>query len=508
MKAFINSKKIYISSILALLLFAALMRIYQIGSLPYWRDESFSILLSSKDISQIISLTIKDTNPPLHQILLHYWMQIFGTSETATRFLSFLPSFGTVLYFFLIAKKLFGKRMALVALALFLVNFVSIYYAREVRAYSLLTFFLTASSYYFLLLIEKVTTKNAILYILTSTFAFYTHNTALFFFAAEISFLIVRQIPHVNIRTLTKTINDNKTKILKWIVIYGIIGVLIFPWLLVLSTQAKTVQSGFWLGFDPVNSLNETLTGLAVGIRLFSSEPFTLLNSILNLAIIGLALLGTSFELLNFKKIRIPICIFFWIPLLLIYFISFKSPLLYIRYVSFLSPFMTLLVLRGITALTKRKAVIISIVLALILLQAKIYFSSYLTDKNSKPHTNELVSYVEEHLQTGDTVINKDALSFFCFTLYSKGNPPSTILDPEYSTPFYVGSVLLTEENFTRSLTELTQFDRVWVVALDGGMPEESLGSQYSLTEERKFDGNLNLQLFTNEATSHSNSYI
>ncbi|PIW73452.1 hypothetical protein CO005_01355, partial [Candidatus Roizmanbacteria bacterium CG_4_8_14_3_um_filter_34_9] len=52
---------------------------------PFWRDEAFSYFMAKKNIFEMLLLTAKDFNPPLYYFILHFWMNIFGSSEIALR---------------------------------------------------------------------------------------------------------------------------------------------------------------------------------------------------------------------------------------------------------------------------------------------------------------------------------------------------------------------------------------------------------------------------------------
>lgn len=103
----------------------------------YWLDELFSVLSSAGSWAEIISAVLRDVHPPLYQPLLKLWIDIFGTSEPATRSLSALFATGAMGAF------VFGFRHRSGA---FVVSSVVIlgsswlfaYYGQETRAYALL----------------------------------------------------------------------------------------------------------------------------------------------------------------------------------------------------------------------------------------------------------------------------------------------------------------------------------------------------------------------------------
>jgi len=104
----------------------------------YWLDELYSVSASLDTWQQLYQSWIlqNDVHPPLYQILLKLWMLLLGSSETATRSLSFAFSFVTLSAFSFFA--ITGIRWRSVTALLFIGASPSFaYYAQETRSYSL-----------------------------------------------------------------------------------------------------------------------------------------------------------------------------------------------------------------------------------------------------------------------------------------------------------------------------------------------------------------------------------
>ncbi|MFU8885432.1 MAG: hypothetical protein ACNA8O_08245 [Cyanobacteriota bacterium] len=103
----------------------------------YWLDEIYSVSASLDTWQELYQRWIlRDVHPPLYQILLKLWMLLLGSSETATRLLSFIFSLVTLSAFSFDA--IAGKRWRRVTALLFIgASPFFAYYAQETRSYSL-----------------------------------------------------------------------------------------------------------------------------------------------------------------------------------------------------------------------------------------------------------------------------------------------------------------------------------------------------------------------------------
>src|SRR3954467_13477803 len=59
----------------------------------YWIDEGIVLGIASHPLADIPRALVQDGSPPLSSQLLHVWMQVAGTGESATRALSLLFAF-------------------------------------------------------------------------------------------------------------------------------------------------------------------------------------------------------------------------------------------------------------------------------------------------------------------------------------------------------------------------------------------------------------------------------
>lgn len=148
----LKAGRLHLSLLLLICLLAGLLRFTNLDQNSYWFDELFSInqSLKSQTLTELMTdIQQNESGPPGYWLLLYYQIRWFGDSETATRSLSALFGTAAVIFFYLLIKDVFNARRGLAA-ALFLgVAYLPIYYAQEVRPYSLLLFLAVLSTYFF-----------------------------------------------------------------------------------------------------------------------------------------------------------------------------------------------------------------------------------------------------------------------------------------------------------------------------------------------------------------------
>lgn len=137
-----------------LTLIAFVVRAVHLTSTDIAGDEPFSIFMSQFDVPYIISYLWSGNNPPLFEVLLHYYIGIFGKSEVSLRLLPTIFSSLTVVPLFLSGTRFFSRSVGFIASALLIFSTHQIRFAHEVRVYSLFSL-LTAWSIYFFLSLSK-----------------------------------------------------------------------------------------------------------------------------------------------------------------------------------------------------------------------------------------------------------------------------------------------------------------------------------------------------------------
>ncbi|MDP3640662.1 MAG: glycosyltransferase family 39 protein [Nanoarchaeota archaeon] len=137
--------------IFIILLLAFSLRFYALDIESLWIDEAFSLHIAQQpDVKQVFLETSQtEAAPPGYYVLLHYWINVFGTSEWTVRFLSVLFSTLAVLMLFLLVRLLLNGKVALLSSLFMALSMLQVEYAQEARLYALFTFLSLWSAYFF-----------------------------------------------------------------------------------------------------------------------------------------------------------------------------------------------------------------------------------------------------------------------------------------------------------------------------------------------------------------------
>ena len=105
---------------------------------PLWLDEVISVNIARLPVSQIPHALSHDGAPPLYYMLLHYWMDAFGTGDLAVRALSGILSVASLPLLWMAGRRVGGRTVAWVTLFLGVTSPFAINYATATRMYSLM----------------------------------------------------------------------------------------------------------------------------------------------------------------------------------------------------------------------------------------------------------------------------------------------------------------------------------------------------------------------------------
>src|SRR3989344_4421449 len=215
--------------IAVILIVALILRLIAINQ-SLWLDEGINVnvakALSFKSL--IFNYSLSDFHPPLFHVILRGWILLFGSAETIVRLLSVVLGVATVYVTYLIAKKLFENKTALIAATLLATSPLHIYYSQEARMYMLAAFFASLSVYFFVSLLKKDIIWYWIGFVITTSLMLYSDYLPYLLIPVYILYLFVFRK-----KILLPTL---KTFIPAFIFIF----LTVIPWFIIFPKQLNT----------------------------------------------------------------------------------------------------------------------------------------------------------------------------------------------------------------------------------------------------------------------------
>ncbi|MBV9166726.1 MAG: glycosyltransferase family 39 protein [Solirubrobacterales bacterium] len=208
------------ATLVILLAVSAYVRTRALGG-QFWIDEAITTGISLHPMSAIPGILRHDGNPPLYYLLLHFWMRMFGASESATHALSLVFGLLTIPVAMWAGWSLFGRRVGLIAAILYAFNAWLTTYAEETRMYELMALLGLIATAAFLHGFLYRRRRYLFLFAVALALMLYTHSWGIFFFAGSLIALIPVFV-----------VTDDRRGLLRdaMLTFFGA-GVLFIPWL-------------------------------------------------------------------------------------------------------------------------------------------------------------------------------------------------------------------------------------------------------------------------------------
>jgi len=425
-------------------LYLILLSIFTILSLAFssqksfWRDESFSVLLSNQPLAKIIETTSTDFSPPLFYFPLHYWIMLVGMNPILLRLLPLAFSLGTIFVLFRVAPHVFPslKKQNLLNYFLFygltVTNQIILYFSAEVRAYSLFMLLALLSAVFLDRAFHQREKKWFFLLLLSNLAMLYTHNTAVLWVGSQFLSIVLLSVI------------EKKVRYLKWFtLVFGGITILYLPWLRIVLSQTQTVKDSFWIEFDKIKSLQEYI-GMFVTTEGFVQDPEVYKRffdiSRLLFFVGGIALWFRQ------KKHRLNLLVVAGTLVGFYFFSMYISPLLYSRYLSFLAPFALLLVIYSFVWLKRIHPLLFVVIFTLYIVRTGEVVQD-LTKEISKTRYEKLALFEDKTVYT-DEVLDIMPCIFYHKHCYFVGDVGNTLR--------YVGAAQLSNVPSLSSWEEIT----------------------------------------------------
>lgn len=305
-------------STIILLVFAVIIKGWNISETTIGTDECFSLYNAQLSVKEIVTWLFKGNNPPLWEVLLHFWIKVFGISEFSIRTLSLLFNVATVIPIIYIGERFIGKNAGHYTALLFIFSSFSLFLAHEARVYSLIGFLVAWSVYFFLDIVHKNKSKSSWVGLtVVNGLILYSHYMAYWIPLMEGIIILLM------FRGLTK----------KYLIHHSVLMLLGLPIIPVLySRMLDSGINGTWV------KTSQGIDALYFLLVDYWNKPLVAVLFIV-VMVIGLIKWGIKKDL---KKNNVILHLLTWIPLGISFIISLKIGILLNRYFYFLLPILQL----------------------------------------------------------------------------------------------------------------------------------------------------------------------
>ena len=111
-----------------------------VTTVDLWLDEALSVHIARLPLSDLQGALEHDGAPPLYYVLLHFWIDVFGTGDVAVRALSGVISVATLPLAYLAGKRIGGRSVGWWSVLILAASPYAVRYGTETRMYALVMF--------------------------------------------------------------------------------------------------------------------------------------------------------------------------------------------------------------------------------------------------------------------------------------------------------------------------------------------------------------------------------
>jgi len=232
-----------------LLVLAAALRVREALRTPLWYDELYTLGAASQPWSATMKVVRADVHPPLHFALTSLW-RVFGSSDLAVRSLAITFGVAGVAATWALAREWFGPRVALLSTLMIALHPWHVYGSQEARSYPMLWLWLTLSALGAWRWSERGGRGNALLFVLASALALWTHYLAGIVLFAQWLWGVAR-------------LRREGRRLMRWCGLHAAVGILFLPDVPMWWRQLHRTGADTWTRRPGLSDLADVMRRLA-----------------------------------------------------------------------------------------------------------------------------------------------------------------------------------------------------------------------------------------------------
>ncbi len=381
-----------------------------------WNDEYTGwFIASQKNLNLFFISMIRNCHTPLYFLYLKLWMFFFSDSDISLRYSSVVPSALSIIIMYYTGRELKNEKLGLLCAFTTAVSSFLIYFAQEVRLYSLMFFFSSLLLLYTIKVLKCPNKNDLILMFIFSALIVFTHTLGIMYVFLIITFTLYFILNNIDEKQKKFII----TKILMYFLIpITAVIIIISPFLYNIITFDSLSQ--FWSGynfskilltftdyFSPVQ-LNIINTYDTISSYFFSEGKFNYTFILFAFIPAIIAFYGIYIALRN-KNIKI-VCLSLSALIFFIYLniISYTGKMVLItKYSVEIYPTLILLMCYGLYKIKDKKLSRILIILYFVLNLTFLFTSENSAFRKTRPEGHRAVAELinNSRLKNGDYVL-------------------------------------------------------------------------------------------------------
>lgn len=412
------------------------------------------MMLAPNPPAQIVARTARDVHPPLYYLALHYWLLVFGNSETAARGMSAVFLILAIPVAYLLVRRLWTEPAARLAALFVAIGPFLIRYSQEARMYGMVAFLLLLATY---LLVRALQTNRWVwwlAYSVAMAAALYTHYYSVF--------MIV--VHWIYVASLSDRRQRRGLWNTRWWGANVLAAALFLPWVPTAYHQFTRVQGSFWIPRATIRTLPSTLLEF---LTYSSGSAVSTVAFVLG-GVVLVALIGWVFwRRPERRQALLFLTCYALLAPIVVWIISFgHRPIFVDRYFVFAA--VGFYCLLGVLVSQLRRWYILAATVA-----GLVAFGVGINNVHATSNHQMRVigAYVTSHYAPGDEIISGELYTFFDFSYYNHTGAQVHLWSRNGINGYNESSLIYDRANeiVVENLTDIhPQSGRLWMVGKSG----------------------------------------